>query len=37
MKNVPLNGEELKGLQEWKNNPDREVSDRSVRLMLGFR
>lgn len=37
MKNVPLNGEELKPLEEWENDPERDVSDRSVRLMLGLR
>jgi hypothetical protein len=37
MKNVPLKGEELRALEDWKNDPVREVSDRSVRLMLGLR
>lgn len=35
--NVPLAESELKALTEWKNDPAREVSDRSVRLMLGLR
>jgi hypothetical protein len=37
MKNVPLNAKELKAYEEWKRNPAEQVSDRSVRLMLGFR
>lgn len=37
MKNVPLNDEELKPFEEWKNSTERKVSDRSVRLMLGLR
>ncbi len=37
MKNVPLIPEELKAYEEWKNSTDREVFDRSVRLMLGLR
>lgn len=37
MKNIPLNDSELNSFEEWKNNPERTVSDRSVRLMLGFR
>lgn len=37
MKNEPLNEEELKTYREWQSNPNREVSDRSVRLMLGLR
>ena len=37
MKNEALTIEELKSLENWKNNPNREVSDRSVRLMLGLR
>lgn len=37
MKNEPLTGEELTFFENWKNNPTREVSDRSVRLMLGLR
>ena len=37
MKNEPLTTEELKGVIAWKQNPDHEISDRSVRLMLGLR
>ena len=37
MKNVPLTENELKPLDDWKNDPNREISDRSVRLMLGLR
>lgn len=35
--NLVLTENEIAPLNEWRNNPDREVSDRSVRLMLGFR
>ena len=35
--NLPLTDEELKPLRQWQNNPNREVSDRSVRLMMGLR
>lgn len=37
MENVPLKDEELRVLEEWKNDLNHEVSDRSVRLMLGLR
>ncbi|MGI8543711.1 MAG: hypothetical protein ACR2MD_09580 [Aridibacter sp.] len=37
MKNESLNDEELKPLQDWKNDEKREVSDRTVRLLLGLR
>jgi hypothetical protein len=37
MKNAPLTEIELKPYQDWANQPNREVSDRSVRLMLGLR
>ena len=37
MTNQPLNEIELKPLQEWKNNPNRAISDRTVRLLLGLR
>ncbi len=37
MTNVALTDEELTGLQEWRSQPAPEVSDRSVRLMLGLR
>ena len=35
--NIPLTVTENEPLFDWRNNPDREVSDRSVRLMLGIR
>ncbi len=35
--NVPLTEKEIEPLNKWRNNPGREVSDRSVRLMLGLR
>lgn len=37
MKNEPLNEEELKPYEDWKKGEIRDVSDRSVRLMLGLR
>ncbi len=37
MKNESLNDEELTAYKDWKQNENREVSDRSVRLMLGLR
>ncbi len=37
MKNVPLTANELQPFYAWKNDPQREISDRSVRLMLGLR
>jgi hypothetical protein len=37
MKNEPLTERELNAFNEWKNNPKSEVSDRSVRLLLGLR
>ncbi len=37
MTNKPLTDDELKPLQEWRNNEDREISDRTVRLLLGLR
>ncbi len=37
MKNEPLTETELKTFDGWKNNPERKVSDLSVRLMLGLR
>ena len=36
MKNVPLDQTELKAFEEWRLNGG-EVSDRSVRLMMGLR
>lgn len=35
--NIPFNDREIEPLTKWRNNPNREVSDRSVRLMLGLR
>lgn len=35
--NVPLTDAELSPLYTWKADPNRQVSDRSVRLMLGLR
>ena len=35
--NVPLTNAELEPLAAWKSNSNRQVSDRSVRLMLGLR
>ncbi len=35
--NLPLTAAELEPLAQWRSDPDREVSDRSVRLMLGLR
>ncbi len=35
--NLPLDEEELEPLLEWRNDPTRIVSDRSVRLLLGLR
>ena len=37
MKNEALTEEDLKPLEDWRQNPERQVSDRSVRLMLGLR
>lgn len=37
MKNEPLTGQELENYNEWKKNPERQISDRSIRLMLGLR
>lgn len=37
MKNEPLTQEELKPLEDWKNDENREISDRTVRLLLGMR
>lgn len=37
MKNEPLKDEELNSYRKWLENPNRKVSDRSVRLMLGLR
>ena len=37
MKNETLSDNELNAFNEWKNNSGSEVSDRSVRLLLGLR
>lgn len=37
MKNETLMDNELKPFNDWKNNPNREIFDRSVRLILGLR
>lgn len=37
MKNEPLDENELNGYREWLENPNRKVSDTSVRLLLGLR
>jgi hypothetical protein len=35
--NLPLSEPELENLIQWRNDPDRVTTDRSVRLMLGLR
>lgn len=35
--NIPITAAEQTPLETWRNDPDHEVSDRSVRLMLGLR
>ncbi len=35
--NRPLTSEETAALDRWRRDPKRRVSDRSVRLLLGFR
>lgn len=37
MGNKPLNYTELKAYEEWKTDPKAEISDRSIRLILGLR
>lgn len=37
MRNVPLTDGELDAFDKWKRDDDSEVSDRSVRLLLGLR
>jgi hypothetical protein len=37
LSNVPLTEAELSPLATWSKREDREVSDRSIRLMMGFR
>lgn len=35
--NIPISEDELTGYQEWKGEENGEVSDRSIRLILGLR
>ena len=35
--NLPLKGEEQAPMKNWLDDPDREISDRSIRLLLGLR
>lgn len=37
MRNVPLCDDDLCALNDWKQDESREISDRSVRLLLGMR
>ncbi|HEY8562712.1 MAG TPA: hypothetical protein VIL74_20210 [Pyrinomonadaceae bacterium] len=37
MTNVPLTATELEPLEYWRQNSPAEISDRSIRLMLGLR
>lgn len=37
MANQPLSETDLEPLEDWKNGGDREIFDRSIRLMLGMR
>ena len=37
MGNSPLTADELAPLAAWRENPNREVQDRSIRLLLGLR
>ena len=37
MGNAPLADEDRHGLLEWRNDPDRKIHDRSIRLLLGLR
>jgi hypothetical protein len=37
MTNVPLTDAELKPLEDWRQDNEAEVSDRSIRLLLGLR
>ncbi len=37
MRNEPLKDDELDDFHKWKADDNREISDRSVRLMLGLR
>ena len=37
LSNSPLRESDVKALQTWKDDPEHETSDRSVRLMMGLR
>ena len=37
MGNRPLSAEEISAVEDWRQNPERKVSDLSARLMLGLR
>lgn len=37
MSNKALSEDDLAGYQKWKDDPDRLISDRTVRLLLGLR
>jgi hypothetical protein len=37
LNNIPLSDTELKPYQDWLQNGDGEISDRSIRLILGLR
>jgi len=37
MGNAPLADEDRNGLVAWRNDPDRKIHDRSIRLLLGLR
>ena len=37
MGNLALNDEEKQAVENWRSDPNREISDRSARLMLGLR
>ena len=35
--NSPLSSDETETLKQWRNDPDRQIYDRSIRLLLGLR
>jgi hypothetical protein len=37
LRNVPLTGNELEAYNDWQNSNEKEVFDRSIRLLLGLR
>lgn len=37
MRSVPLTANDLEPYQKWKSDPEREILDRSIRLILGLR